>query len=151
MSGPSSIDKMTEHKLKMLEADSDGAYLCVTCNFSTGFIADGAACDGCGSKHVDIQKACIAMHAQLSASFTEFKELKDHFTKCSEAELNALVDKYRDMVSAIHSSKKAKLEAATKKFIKGADEDITKKWIEFQHNQLDQLKNKAYADVEKMA
>ena len=34
MSGPSSIDKMTEHKLKMLEADSDGAYLCVTCNYS---------------------------------------------------------------------------------------------------------------------
>ena len=52
---------------------------------------------------------------------------------------------------AIHSSKKAKLEAATKKYIKGADEDVTKKWIEFQHNQLDQLKNKAYADVEKMA
>jgi len=91
------------------------------------------------------------MHAKLSASFTEFKELKDHFTKCNEAELNALIEKYRDLMSAIHYSKKGKLEAATKKYIKGADEDVTKKWIEFQHNQLDQLKNKAYAEIEKMA
>ena len=111
----------------------------------------GATCDGCGSKFADIEKSCIALHSKLSSSYTEFKELKDHFTKCSEADLNALIEKYRDMVSAIHPSKKGKLEAATKKFIKGADEDITKKWIEFQHNQLDQLKNKAYADIESMA
>ena len=115
----------------MLEADSDGAYLCVTCNFSTGFIADGAACDGCGSKYVDIEKACIAMHAQLSTSFTEFKELKDALTSCGEAELNAFVDKYREMMSAINPSKKAKLEAAAKKLIGKGDEDNIKKWIDF--------------------
>ena len=87
------------------------------------------------------------MHAQLSAAFTEFKELKDHLSSCSEAELSIIVDKFRDMVSAIHFSKKAKLEAAAKKYIKAADEGNTKQWIEFQHNQLDQLRNKAYADV----
>jgi len=151
MSGSATIDKMTEHKLKMLEDDGDGAYLCVTCNYSTGFIAVGSFCDGCGSKHADIQKACIAMHAQLSASFTEFKELKDALTSCSEADLNAYVDKYRDMLSAIHYSKKSKLEAAAKKLIGKGDEDNIKKWIDFQHGQLDQLKQKGYADFDKLA
>ena len=151
MSGSFSIDKVTQHKLKMLEADSNGSYLCVTCNFSTGFIAIDAVCDGCGSKFADVEKLCNNMHAQLSASFTEFKELKDHFTLLNEADLAAIIDKYRDMTAAVHSTKKAKLDAATKKYIKARDEGNTHKWIEFQHNQLDQLKNKAYADIEKMA
>ena len=65
-------------------------------------------------------------------------------------EIDKLIEKYRDMVSAIHFSKKAKLEAATTKYMKGAKND-TKKWIEFQHNQLGMLKNKAYVDIENMA
>ena len=101
MSGSANVEKMTQHKLKMLEPDSDGAYLCVTCNYSTGFIAMGATCDGCGSKFADIEKSCIALHSKLSSSYTEFKELKDHFTKCDEAELNALIDKYRDAIPSL--------------------------------------------------
>ena len=34
--------------------------------------------------------------------------------------------------------------------MKGAKDD-TKKWIEFQHNQLGMLKNKAYVDIDNMA
>ena len=145
------VDKVTQHKLKMLEADGNGSYLCVKCNFSTGFIGIDAGCDGCGSKFAEIEKLCIDMHAQLSASFTEFKELKDHFTTLNEADLAAIIDKYRDMSASIHFSKRTKLDAATKKYIKAANEGHTQQWIEFQHNQLDQLKNKAYADIEKMA
>ena len=98
MSGPSIVEKATQHKLKMLDPDGDGSYLCVTCNYSTGYIAIGAVCDGCGSKYAEIEKRCKEMQAQLGAAFTEFKELKDHLSSLGEADLNALVDKYRDMV-----------------------------------------------------
>lgn len=148
--GPSSIDKLIQHKLKHYEPDSNGSFLCSTCNFATGYIPIDGSCDGCGKKYAEVEKLCNEMHTSLTASITEFKDLKDHFAGMDQDEIDKLIEKYRDMVSTIHFSKKAKLEAVKAKYMKGANAD-TKKWIEFQHNQLGMLKNKAYVDIENMA
>ena len=68
----------------------------------TGYIPINGSCDGCSKKFAEVEKLCNEMHTWLTASITKFKELKDHFAGMDQNEIDKLIEKYRDMVSAIH-------------------------------------------------